>query len=837
MGSAIAIVNGGDVDIEMTTAMDETKMQEVINQILVTTQDFKYVSKASSIAEMTFNNLTATQSLTVEQGGGYQFQALASATVIDMGDLFKSSVTKVDFRALTSVVRFETENVADEIRFTRAMECHLTELVYYPSSSLTIVLDTNAALPLKFDDQDANGDQTNKTLSISGPAAVTIETWVDGELNFTDVPTVVVNGFEGKINANTGVESLSANKYAVAGTLGADLESITLTGITDPDTATDVTGPAFALDDQTRLEELTLSGKFLSINVEGCTRLETATISADVAGSIVMGDGDAAANGLADLASLTLTGAKASSIEVSNASSLEGLTIDATIRLAKGKTALDGTIEVIDNVRLLTLTVSTDKLEKLTVTGNDDLTTVDFTGLTTFGATGKPNVTIQDNDLTATTGVDTVDTTATADGQGATDLGSYASSSGMKTLKTYLTAVAADADATAAVYYDTVESYTNEAATESTDQTWSATPAAATKVLVKKAETTAASGGQKAKVGWKIPDPASGDDVQIYVAGQGLLASSAAQTYISGTLTLSGNATIDVARIKDAVHLTNATANDVTLDAYIGGNDSITVSLTTLAVNTAGANYTAGERYTTAAALSGASSAADQGTFTRGGIGTDDIITLTVGTNVVTATAAHAVNSAISAQVSVVAAAIMSAWASKYGATGTKSLTAIASLTIVDVNQIVVTGLDPGTRGNLIDVSFSYSNSTTGPTSVSGNGGLLDYLIGTTRSTADNKTDSNDIIVTVESNVEGTILNKVKLPRTLTAAVGNYGISYVGFTPATLLASTYTQNSTDSQAGSIAKQIESRSDVRPAEDGTPGSGDAESYSRVHWLAD
>ena len=112
-------------------------------------------------------------------------------------------------------------------------------------------------------------------------------------------------------------------------------------------------------------------------------------------------------------------------------------------------------------------------------------------------------------------------------------------------------------------------------------------------------------------------------------------------------LQLSGNATIDVARIKDAVHLTNATANDVTLDAYIGGNDTVTVSLTALAINTGGAGYTAGERYTTAAALSGAASAADQAAYTRGGIGTDDIITLTVGTNVVTATAAHAVNSAI----------------------------------------------------------------------------------------------------------------------------------------------------------------------------------------------
>ena len=61
---------------------------------------------------------------------------------------------------------------------------------------------------------------------------------------------------------------------------------------------------------------------------------------------------------------------------------------------------------VKDNASLETLTVSSDKIETLDVSGNDDLTTLDFTGVTTFGATGEPSVTIQDNDLTATAAVD-----------------------------------------------------------------------------------------------------------------------------------------------------------------------------------------------------------------------------------------------------------------------------------------------------------------------------------------------------------------------------------------------------------------------------------------------
>jgi hypothetical protein len=413
----------------------------------------------------------------------------------------------------------------------------------------------------------------------------------------------------------------------------------------------------------------------------------------------------------------------------------------------------------------------------------------------------------------------------------------------MKTLKTYLAAVALDADATAAVYYDTVESYTNESATESTDQTWSATPAAATKILVKKAETTAATGGTKGKIGYKIPDPAANDQVQLYVAGQGLFASSSAQTYLSATLVLSGNATIDVSRIKDAVHLTNATANDVTLDAYVGGNDAITISfISHSALPGFGSRFISGERYTTAAALSGAASYADIATMgaTRGGIGTDDIVTLTVGSNSVTAVVAHATNAAVTGSASIIAAALATAWTAKYGAAGTSSLTAVADVAHAGAgaaeNILTITGLDPGTRGSGIAVSFSVANSTTGPTSITADANLVDYMVGLTRSTADNSSVSDDIIVTLESNVAGTILNKVKTNLTA-AAVGNYGVSYAGFAPTTLLASAYTVNTADIQAYSRSKQIESRSDVRPAEAGTPGSGDAQNYSRVHWLAD
>jgi len=404
----------------------------------------------------------------------------------------------------------------------------------------------------------------------------------------------------------------------------------------------------------------------------------------------------------------------------------------------------------------------------------------------------------------------------------------------MNTLKTYLTAVAADADTTAAVWFDTVESYTNESDAESTDLTYDDSDAAA-KILVKSAETTAAKGATKAKVAYKLTGVSDGERIQFYVNGNRLLRDGTGNSYVSNTLVLSGNQTTDINKIKDAAHLSLATDNDVTLNAYAGGNDSFTVSIIAQVGNTtSGAGYTGGERYSTAAALSGAVSSASQTNYV-GGLGTDDIITLTVGSNTATATVAHAISGTNSAA-SVIATAIVSAWASKYGSNGTNSATAIASVTLVGQNQVRVDPLDPGTRGHNIQVAFSITNSATGPTSVSDIGTAFDYLLGATRSTADNVALSDDIIVTLESNDPGTILNKVKTNAT-GAGAGNYGLSWAGLVPVTLVASKNFTNATDPLAGKIAAKVESRSDVRPAEDGVAGSGDAENYSRVHWLAD
>ena len=66
---------------------------------------------------------------------------------------------------------------------------------------------------------------------------------------------------------------------------------------------------------------------------------------------------------------------------------------------------------ITDNLNMTSLTWGADKVEDLTVTGNDALTTVNFAGLAGVGADadGTPTLSVYDNALTASAANDTVD--------------------------------------------------------------------------------------------------------------------------------------------------------------------------------------------------------------------------------------------------------------------------------------------------------------------------------------------------------------------------------------------------------------------------------------------
>jgi hypothetical protein len=62
MRTGLSIVNG-DVSITVSTEMDQTKLQAVVDEMLTIIGDLTYTSDASSIAETTFDNLTGVTNI------------------------------------------------------------------------------------------------------------------------------------------------------------------------------------------------------------------------------------------------------------------------------------------------------------------------------------------------------------------------------------------------------------------------------------------------------------------------------------------------------------------------------------------------------------------------------------------------------------------------------------------------------------------------------------------------------------------------------------------------------------------------------------------------------
>ena len=482
MGSSLNIVNG-DVTITMKTDMDKTKMQTVIDNILTITGDYSYTSEASSISEMLFTNLSGTQSLTVEQAGGYQFPALSTATIIDLGDAFENSVTKIDFRELTSVTNFKTEGVSNKIAFDKATELHLTKLPRYnntsTSSSLVIVTDEGAAMPISaLDDVDSSGEQENIYLDITGPASVEFTKINDGTITLTDVATASISGFIGDITVSTGVEVLTVTGGVSVDVSGAtDLSSASLNMALDSDadlTATalaalpygtqgDITFSSSADD----LETITISGEAHDVSIDGLGNLTTLVVTAKL-NDLTVKNND-------DLTSVTVTGASINDVTVQSNSDLETLVLDYTTILTKevATAATAAQVSITGNNKLTSLSLGADDIDSLIVTGNAKLATVNFTGLKDNGTSTAATVNIYDNKLTAESAVDDYQSTIpnSSDAEYATtaDTGKYTTTSGVGTLSTYVADAITATTANVVIYFDEVGTLTTKGETSASD--------------------------------------------------------------------------------------------------------------------------------------------------------------------------------------------------------------------------------------------------------------------------------------------------------------------------------------------------------------------------------
>jgi hypothetical protein len=451
MGSGLAIVNG-NVDIDVNTEMDLVKVQELVDNILTVTGSFDYAAAESTIAEVTFTSLSGVQSLTLKQAGGYDVRNLVSATNITLKQDFESTVDVIHFGALTSVSYFYTDTTTNTIDFGSATELHLTSLPRYNPNTLTINIDEGGVLAMPvLDDVDADGDQTDLTLNITGPSAVEFTNIYDGAMTFTDVDSVTVSGFTGTLTISTGVETLSVTDGVTVVLTGAsDLvtASVDLKLDDDPDLTTATKayqGGSIDVTGLTDLETLTVSGAANDVTVSGNANLTDLTISATM-DDLTINDSD-------DLTTVTVTGAKIHDISITGNGDLTSLTLDHTVALDTSAATAEkaASLTVSGNAKLASLTYSADKVDNLVVTNNAKLATVDFTGLATIGNT-TATVNITSNNFTASKAKDDYNAATAA------DAGSYTTTSGMETLKTYLdAAVAAPSTSGVKAYFDVIE--------------------------------------------------------------------------------------------------------------------------------------------------------------------------------------------------------------------------------------------------------------------------------------------------------------------------------------------------------------------------------------------
>jgi len=808
--SSLLIVNGY-VDIDAKADMDATLLQELVDAIQITTKQFDYQAATSTVGAVTFNNLAGTQTLTVLQAGDYLFQGLGSATVINLKDDFKSKVTKIDFRELTSVSEFQTSGTANTISFNKAVELHLTKLAFYAPLDLTIVTDEGAAMPFIIDDVDVDGDQSNITLDITGPASFTATNLEDGTLTFKDVATVDVDGFEGGFTISSGVESFSADKVSALTISGAsDLETLDITGITDPDSTTDQSGPAISLTDANNgdLETVTIAGNTGAIAVAG-DKITTVTISADAAGSINVSDSD-------DLTTLTLTGSKATGVTVSGNDSLSDLTVDTTITKGRSTTAaltaalkVNGSVVVTTNESLESLTITSSSLKTLTITGNEVLTSLTATGIAAVGVTAGAAVNVYGNNFTATKSADSENTATTLTATGAAnDLGAFTTTSGLETLKAYLALVVADTAATASVYFDTVESYVGEDGVEDgTDATYSSettrdttTASDEQRILVLEADNSVASVGSIAAKKAFVID-LSAVDVSYsfqFTDGTNDLLSSNTDENAATAVTLTGTDTPATAlsKLQAGTSVERAAIFGITYAAKRGGNSYGEAELILFAQSATTTPTSYGERYETDAARLAAASNTDFG----GGTTSSTAVTFKVGADSVTVTSG--VVGTTTTAVDDIGNAIAFAWDVKYGTTGTASTAATFSVSYnASTDKLNVTTLSSDSAG--YDAAMV----------LSGGGANLDYIVGPTVSSSDNSTIDADVIVTFESTVAGIAGNKVSSVTSSTATLSSGIVTE-------LTNNYYAVTTTATETFGRALGTEARTDVINAEDGS-----------------
>ena len=353
----------------------------------------------------------------------------------------------------------------------------------------------------------------------------------------------------------------------------------------------------------------------------------------------------------------------------------------------------------------------------------------------------------------------------------ASDLGSYTTSSGMGTLKTYLTAVHGNAKSDAAVHFDTVQLHniaadaatssetagdqnSGNAVTYSTEKANDVTLVYANTADSQVTTTTGDNAAVKTKSAWLL-DVSSSSTVTLDVGTVGVL--ETAGTF--GTLTLTGNNTVDVAELTSSLSTTRATNLGVTLTAAATGNPVLpNVQFLANISSATGAN---GENYTNTEASNLSYNIGSAGAAVASYLTTYDSFTLSFGGKSVTATlAANATTGAIAA--ANIASTLMNTWNSKWS-TGQAS-TNLSAWTTATLSTALITA--PTLKSSLSGGRFfgdtaavTWTPATAAQASMATSGAVtitrIAWKIGATDATTDNSTTGTDIIIAIEETVAG----------------------------------------------------------------------------------
>jgi hypothetical protein len=821
LGNKVALMNN-TVSITDNASIADADIQTFVNRIKTITNTFTYSSGTATGFTPTFDELTSAKAITLTTAGDISFAKLTSATDIVVHDDFETKITSFSAPLLASVSGIDTDENGtvdtDALNLDSATNIDLGSLTRY-GSALQIKMKKGGTLDIaSLDDVDADGDQADLALTISGPDSLTLTKIEGGALSLTDVATANISGLYSAITVNGGVKDLTVTKGVSIDLSGADdlvTANLNLVNSYDADLTTLQAAAAAKGNSVTytaqlnniaapQLTTLTLTGNWLDLTIDsGESNLTTLSIDGKF--------NNLSITAAPDLTSLTISDDSSfADVTLVNNPNLVVADFDHSFSGAQRTTAATySTVTVTGNSSLEKLHWAADDVGSLTVTGNDKLAELDFTGLADDGAATAPDVYVYNNDLTAvkSTDLDDGDTEAASGATG--DLGSYDSgTSGMKTLSTYLGHVDGSTLLDAYVSFDTVSTAVNnenDADTTSLNVTYSSNTTwnyATVMYKTNKVSTTAPTGAvaQKSKRSYLL-DISAITSAQFTVGGQDVLdidGNGAPAAYV-----FTGQTTAAVvAALNDSDNKALATAAGVTMNAYTGGNSTLSIHVGSQ-LNSAlweTTNATASNLYLTAS----------------------DVINVQVGNQTVTLTAPTASGSY---EVYSVAASVADAIATRWAAVNTgasalifnfNSSVAQASSTIDGDtgHMLTFTAKDRGTGGEGLSASITLTALDT-----TGNNGVLPLSYGATSLTSDNTSTGPDVILTFESNTAGTIGNVIGNPAT-SATSGTYSAATLshaatGIAGISELHSNYVVNTgTGSRTSTDGQYDESWDDVR-----------------------